>query len=87
MRKEALEIFARLTDEELSEINDTMRVMIYVRNNGGYSIRWPKGSMPDRETLEAIAEAIKKAPAPCSNTEQGTQDKRPAEQEDSTTEE
>lgn len=51
------------------------RIMVYHEQNGKITVRIPKGTIPDRETLEKVAQAIaehRKSPAPCGNMEQGS---------------
>lgn len=37
-----------------------MEIKVYIQQDGRIVIRWPKGAMPDKETIERVCLAIKK---------------------------
>lgn len=46
-------------------------IKVFRATDGRITIRWPKGQLPDKATLKAICEAIKKErSAACANTRQ-----------------
>ena len=53
------------------------QIKVYHATDGKLTVRMPKGTIPDRATIERLADAIraeKESPAPCCNTEQGSVD-------------
>ena len=36
-----------------------MKISVHVMSNGDISVRWPRGVMPDRDTLERVADMIR----------------------------
>lgn len=50
-------------------------IKVYLPADGRVVIRWPKGTIPDRTTLERLTAAImyaKKNPSACANMQKGS---------------
>ena len=37
-----------------------MEITVYIQPDGKIAIRWPKGAMPDKQTIERLCDAIRK---------------------------